>query len=64
MASRHHVTYDSADQGGGFKVHTTSGLVEFKPSKRGLHSLNMAEHGAWQDDPAYACDNDNGDLKT
>ncbi len=47
-----------------FKVHTTSGVVEFKPSKRGLHSLNMAEHGAWQDDPAYACDNDNGDLKT
>ncbi len=44
MASRHHVTYDSKDRGGVFKVHTPSGVVEFKPSKHGLYYLDMAEH--------------------
>jgi hypothetical protein len=37
-AKQHHrVTYDSKDQGGVFQVHTGEGIVEFKPSARGLH---------------------------
>jgi len=31
------VTYDSEDRGGVFQVHTNQGIVEFKPSARGLH---------------------------
>jgi hypothetical protein len=33
----HRVTYDSEDCGGVFQVHTKGGIVEFKPSARGLH---------------------------
>jgi hypothetical protein len=33
----HQVTYDSKDQGGVFQVHTDEGILEFKPSARGLH---------------------------
>jgi len=34
---RHRVMYDSKDRGGVFQVHTNEGIVEFKPSARGLH---------------------------
>jgi hypothetical protein len=30
---------------GVFQVHTPDGIVVFKPSKCGLHYLDMAEHG-------------------
>jgi hypothetical protein len=33
----HQVTYDSKDRRGVFQVHTDEGIVEFKPSARGLH---------------------------
>ncbi len=45
VAARPRVTYDSKDHGGVFQVHTQNGIVEFKPSKPGLHYLDMAEHG-------------------
>jgi hypothetical protein len=45
VVARHRVTYDSKDPGGVFQVHTPNGVVEFKPSERGLHYLDMAEHG-------------------
>jgi hypothetical protein len=42
MAKRHHITYDSRDRRGVFIVHTPTGNVEFKPSKKGLHYLDLA----------------------
>jgi hypothetical protein len=43
-AKQHHqVTYDSKDQGGVFQVHTDKGIVEFKPSNRGLHYHNVLD---------------------
>ncbi len=42
VAARHCVTYDSTDRGGVFQVHSPDGIVEFKPSKHGLHYLDMA----------------------
>ena len=35
------VTYDSTDRGGVFKVNTKQGVVEFKPTINGLHTLNL-----------------------
>ena len=43
VAARHHVMYDSTNRGGVFQVHTPDGVVEFKPSKRGLHYLNVSK---------------------
>ena len=43
VAARHHVMYDSTNRGGVFQVHTPDGVVEFKPSKRGLHFLDVLE---------------------
>ena len=37
LRNRHHVTYDSKDRGGVFKVHTDQGVVEFMPHQSGLH---------------------------
>ena len=37
VAEKHRITYDSWDRGGVFKVHTKNGVVEFKPTERGLH---------------------------
>jgi hypothetical protein len=37
------VTYDSRDQGGVFQVHTKRGIVQFKPSNKGLHALNLKD---------------------
>ncbi len=39
----HRVTYDSWDQGGVFQVHTDGGIVEFKPSSRGLHYHDVSD---------------------
>jgi hypothetical protein len=41
---RHRKTYDSWDRGGVFQVHTDGGIVEFKPSSRGLHYHNVSDH--------------------
>ena len=35
------VTYDSSDCNGVFQVHTKHGAVEFKPTPKGLHALNL-----------------------
>ncbi len=40
---RHQVTYDSEDRGGVFQVHTDEGIVEFKPSARGLHYHDVSD---------------------
>jgi hypothetical protein len=40
---RHRVTYDSWDRGGVFQVHTDGGIVEFKPSSRGLHYHDVSD---------------------
>ena len=45
VASKHRVTYDSHDRGGVFQVHTPNGVIEFLPSERGLHYLDMKEQG-------------------
>jgi hypothetical protein len=39
----HRVTYDSWDQGSVFQVHTDGGMVEFKPSSRGLHYHDVSD---------------------
>ncbi len=44
VAARHCMAYNSKDRGGVFQVYTPNGVVEFKPSKCGLHYLDMAEH--------------------
>jgi len=38
------VTYDSEDRGGVFKVFTKAGIVEFKPTKKGLHALDITNN--------------------
>ena len=40
----HHVTDDSPDRDGVFKVHTNRGIVEFQPYEKGLHYLNLEEN--------------------
>jgi hypothetical protein len=46
LGKKHHITYDSQDRGGVFKVHTSSGVLEFKPTKKGLHALDLASTSA------------------
>ena len=41
--AKHRVTYDSWDRDGVFKVHDKEGIVEFKPSEKGLHYHDMSE---------------------
>ena len=41
LGQKHHITYDSKDRGGVFKVHTSEGLLEFTPTKKGLHALDL-----------------------
>jgi hypothetical protein len=38
---KYHIKYDSKDQGGVFQVFTNKGVVEFKPTEKGLHVLNL-----------------------
>jgi hypothetical protein len=44
LGQKFQVTYDSKDRGGVFKVFTQVGVVEFKPTSRGLHVLNLKEN--------------------
>ena len=44
LGQKFRVTYDSSDRGGVFQVWTDNGLLEFKPTERGLHALNMRDH--------------------
>ena len=37
------MTFDSKDQNGVFKVHTTQGVVEFMPHESRLHYLDLKE---------------------
>jgi hypothetical protein len=41
--AKHRVTYDSWVRDGVFKVHTKEGIVEFKPSEKGLHYHDTSE---------------------
>ncbi len=43
VAAKHRVTYDSNNRGGVFQVHSPGEVVEFKPSERGLHYLDVSE---------------------
>ncbi len=43
-SKKHHITYDSHDCRGVFKVHTSGGLVEFKPTSHGLHALDLHDN--------------------
>lgn len=43
LGQKFKVTYDSTDRGGVFKVHTTEGIIEFAPTAKGLHALNLRE---------------------
>jgi hypothetical protein len=45
VAEKRRVTYDSWDWNGVFKVHTKDGVMEFKPSKRGLHYMDVSVEG-------------------
>jgi hypothetical protein len=45
VAEKQRVTYNSWDWNGVFKVYTKDGVVEFKPSKRGLHYVDVSVEG-------------------
>jgi hypothetical protein len=45
VAEKHRVTCDSWDWIGVFKKHTKNGVVEFKPSERGLHYVDVSVEG-------------------
>ncbi len=42
VAQKHRVTYNSWDRGDVFKVHTQNGVVEFKPSEKGLYYVDVS----------------------
>ena len=44
LGQKFKVTYDSEDHGGVFKVFTKAGVVEFKPTKKGLHALDITDN--------------------
>jgi hypothetical protein len=44
LSKKQHITYDSHDCRGVFKVHTSGGLVEFKPTSHGLHALDLHDN--------------------
>jgi hypothetical protein len=48
--AKHRVTYDSWDHDGVFKVHTKEGIVQCKPSEKGLHYPNTSK-----DDSTFKC---------
>ena len=43
LGKKFHITYDSQDHGGVFKVLIPHGVVKFKPTEKGLHALNLRE---------------------
>jgi hypothetical protein len=45
VVEKHRVTYNSWDWNGVFKVHTKDGVVEFKPSERGLPFVDVSVEG-------------------
>ena len=40
LKKQHHVTYDSKDRGGVFKMYTKDGVIEYIPHESGLHYLD------------------------
>ena len=44
LKNRHHVTYDSRNGNGVFKVHTNQGIVEIIPHESGLHYLDLKDN--------------------
>ncbi len=44
LGRKFRVNYDSADRDGAFQVHTKQGIVEFKPTPKGLHPLNLKDN--------------------
>jgi hypothetical protein len=54
LGQKFKVTYDSTDRGGVFKVFTHAGVIEFTPTEKGLHAINLRENP----DAAYVLVND------
>jgi hypothetical protein len=46
IKAKHSVTYNSWDHDGVFNEHTKEGIVEFKPSEKGLHYQDTSEDGS------------------
>ncbi len=44
LGKKFHVTYNSMDRNGVFKVHTPAGVVEFSPTPKGLHAINLRDN--------------------
>jgi hypothetical protein len=44
LGQRHHITYNSKDNGGVFKVHTSKGVLEFTLTPSGLHVLDLKQN--------------------
>jgi hypothetical protein len=54
LGQKFKITYDSTDRGGVFKVLTKAGVIEFAPTEKGLHAINLRENP----DAAYLLVND------
>ncbi len=44
LSRKFRVTYNNTDHNGVFKVWTPQGVVEFKPTEKGLHVLDLKEN--------------------
>ena len=44
LGQKFKVTYDSTDRGGVFKVFTKAGVIEFAPTVKGLHAINLRDN--------------------
>ncbi len=44
LGQKFRVTYNSRNRGGVFWVHTIKGVVEFKPTLKGLHAQNLKDN--------------------
>ena len=44
LGQKFKVTYDGTDCGGVFKVFTSEGVVEFTPTSKGLHAINLRDN--------------------
>ena len=44
LGCKFQVTYDSSDCNGVFQVHTKQDIIEFKPTPKGLHALNLKDN--------------------
>ncbi len=45
VKQKHHITCNSWDPDGVFSIHTPKDVVEFKPSKQGLHYVDVSVEG-------------------